>query len=159
MKQIALRCLANLACDPIMKPLFIQLGVHKILRACIDDHQIYFDDDEVCFNKVEFQIQTRVYKSPNDFNFETLLSCYVAFKRFAPWPTWISIPGKAHLKMECSEFIQKVERPRSSKMMLFLYMAWVVALHQHGQRKRRSLKMENLFPKESTGLINGSPEI
>ena len=59
MKQIALRCLANLACDPIMKPLFIQLGVHKILRACIDDHQIYFDDDEVCFNKVEFQIVTR----------------------------------------------------------------------------------------------------
>lgn len=52
MKQIALRCLANLACDPILKPLFIQLGVHKILRSCIDDHQIYFDDDEVCFNKL-----------------------------------------------------------------------------------------------------------
>ena len=56
MKQIALRCLANLACDPILKPLFIQLGVHKILRSCIDDHQIYFDDDEVCFNKVGFQV-------------------------------------------------------------------------------------------------------
>ena len=59
MKQIALRCLANLACDPILKPLFIQLGVHKILRSCIDDHQIYFDDDEVCFNKVGFQVGNR----------------------------------------------------------------------------------------------------
>ena len=100
-----------------------------------------------------------VYKSPNNFNFETLFSCYVASKRFVPWPTWISILGKAHLKMEYSEFIQKVERPRSSKMMLFLYMAWVAVLHRHGQRKRKSMKMENLFPKESIGLINGSPEI
>ena len=69
MKQIALRCLANLACDPILKPLFIQLGVHKILRSCIDDHQIYFDDDEVCFNKVGFQVGNRTLIVAQNYGF------------------------------------------------------------------------------------------
>ena len=103
MKQIALRCLANLACDPILKPLFIQLGVHKILRSCIDDHQIYFDDDEVCFNKVGFQVSTLIVLKIMIFSF------YVASRRFVPWPTSILTLGKEHLKMEYFEFIQKEE--------------------------------------------------
>ena len=158
MKQIALRCLANLACDPILKPLFIQLGVHKILRSCIDDHQIYFDDDEVCFNKVNFQIDARAciifaYHLPI---FKSGFSFYVASRWFAPWLTSILILGKVNLKTEYFEFIQKVEWTKSWKTMLFLSMAWAVVLHQPGQQKQKFMKMENLFQNGSIGLISGS---
>ena len=33
MKQIALRCIANLAADKYLHPKFIEHGLHKILRA------------------------------------------------------------------------------------------------------------------------------
>ena len=57
MRQIALRCLANLALDKHLTHIFIQLGIHKILRQCVEDDKIFYDDDEVCFNQLLCRFQ------------------------------------------------------------------------------------------------------
>ena len=57
MKQIALRCMANLATDRYLHPKFLEHGLHSILRDFISDHQVYFEDDEVCFNRLFCRFQ------------------------------------------------------------------------------------------------------
>ena len=58
MRQIALRCLANLALDKHLHPRFIELGIHKLLRESVENDKIYYDDEEaVCFNQLLCRFQ------------------------------------------------------------------------------------------------------
>ena len=52
MRQIALRCLANLATDKYLHQKFTEHGIHKLLLRFLKDHQVHYDDDEVCFNNL-----------------------------------------------------------------------------------------------------------
>lgn len=57
MKQIALRCLANLAMDRYLHPKFLEHGIHALLREFTAEHQTHFDDNEVCFNQLFCRFQ------------------------------------------------------------------------------------------------------
>ena len=57
MKQIALRCLANLAMDRYLHPKFLEHGIHALLREFSEEHQTHFDDNEICFNQLFCRFQ------------------------------------------------------------------------------------------------------